>query len=871
MSSPSARPTAGSAGRSASSASLALRRAAVREWWILTLLLTLLAAVLGGQNGLGRIDHTLYDATLSRLGRSPSADIVIVAIDEASLEKFGRWPWPRGVHAALLDRISAAKPRAIAFDLILTEPEPGGGDDLFAAAIGQSASGVAPSQPAPQDAPTPAPPPPVPTPEPPGPAPDASAPAAAKLPATLPATPPARPAVPVVLAVLMEPAAKGTIKTSLPVPSLTAAASSLGHIHVELDDDGLARSVFLLEGLVEADPRKNATWPHFALAALEAGLPSRAGQALPGERNPNQGGTPGAWRRDYWIRIPFAGPPGTYTQVSYADVLRGAVPAAALAGKFVLVGATAAGLGDAYATPVSGRGRAMAGIEIHANVIDALLGGRALVRAPPLGNALASAVIVLAAMLGLRRWSPRRGLLLIALMMCAVLVACWALLATAQVWFAPAACLTALLAAYPLWSWRRLEAAMRFIGDEFRRIQSEPAILPAPAAGKPGGVDILDQRFAALEAAATQLRDTRRFVADTLNSHPDGILVADTRGGILLANRAAAAVFGMAVPEDLHGRDLVQLMRYWTDRSGNPATGLWEFFTAGAAPAAALELTTPDERNLLAHSARGASADGATLGWIISLINVTALRTAEARRDEALAFLSHDMRSPQSSILALLELHALDPDNHPLAGVHERIEGYVRKTLDLSEQFLQVSRAETKAYELEPVDARELCSEAIDDTWEAASKKHIKLSLQTHSAGGKPQMLAADRSLLARAIGNLLSNAVKYSPEHTVVTVTVTVATAALPVAPQAAGGAAATCLSIEVADQGYGISEADQQQLFTRYRRFSTPGQPKAAGAGLGMVFVKTVTEQHGGRVEFDSVPGRGTRFRLLLPTAPD
>lgn len=860
MSSPSAQSPASSAGRSAGSASVALRRAAVREWWILTLLLTLLAAVLGGQNGLGRIDHTLYDATLSRLGRSPSAEIVIVAIDEASLEKIGRWPWPRGVHATLLDRISAAKPRAIAFDLILTEPEPGGGDNLFAAAIERTTSGVAPAQPA-QLPSTPAP----------GPA------ASSPLAANLPAIAPVGPAVPVVLAVLMEPAAKGALKTSLPVPGLAAAASSLGHIHVELDDDGLARSVFLLEGLVEADPSKNATWPHFALATLEAGLPGRAGQALPGERNPNQADTTGAWRRDHWMRIPFAGPPGTYTQLSYADVLRGAVPASALAGKFVLVGATAAGLGDAYATPVSGRGRAMPGIEIHANVLDALQGGRALVRAPPLGNALASAAVVLAAMLGLRRWSPRRGLLLIVLMICTVLVACWGLLATAQVWFAPAACLTALLAAYPLWRWRRLEAAMRFIGDEFRRIQSEPAILPAAAAaaGKPGGVDILDQRFAALEAAAAQLRDTRRFVADTLNSHPDGILVADTLGRILLANRAAATVFGMAAPEDLHGRDLVALMRYWTDCSGNLATGLWESFTAGAAPAVALELSTPDERNLLAHSARGASADGATLGWIISLINLTALRTAEARRDEALAFLSHDMRSPQSSILALLELHALDPDNHPLATVHERIEGYVRKTLDLGEQFLQVSRAETKAYELEPVDAIELCSAAIDDTWEAARKKHITLTLQPPAADSGPLILAADRSLLTRAISNLLSNAVKYSPEHTVVTVTVTAATVtaetlAPPTAQHAAGGAAGIGLSIEVADQGYGISAADQQQLFTRYRRFSTPGQPKAAGAGLGMVFVKTVTERHGGQIEFDSVPGRGTRFRLLLPAVP-
>jgi len=73
--------------------------------------------------------------------------------------------------------------------------------------------------------------------------------------------------------------------------------------------------------------------------------------------------------------------------------------------------------------------------------------------------------------------------------------------------------------------------------------------------------------------------------------------------------------------------------------------------------------------------------------------------------------------------------------------------------------------------------------------------------------------------------------------------------------------------LSIEVADQGYGISPEDQTQLFTRYRRFSTPGQPKAAGAGLGMVFVKTVVDRHGGRIEVHSAPGQGTRFRLLFP----
>lgn len=788
-------------------ASTGLRRAAWREWVVLAVLLGLLTGGLGWQNGLGRIDFTFYDAAIGLRGRAPSPDIVIVAIDEASLGQIGRWPWTRGVHAALLNRISPARPKAIALDLILAEPEAGSGDALFAQAIERAA--------------------------------------------------------PVVLPVLMESGnVPGAIKTSLPVGPLAASATALGHIHVELDADGIARSVFLLEGMIEKDSRKNATWPHLALALREAGAPATAAAALPGERNPRSAAAPGVWRRDYWMRIPFAGPPGTFTQVSYADVLHGKVAASVFTGKYVLVGATAAGLGDAYPTPVSGRSRAMPGIEIHANVLDTLVGGRAIVRAAPWANALASTAIVLLALLALLKLTPRRGLAVMAGLIGAVLTAAWALQAFAGVWFAPGACLLGLILGYPLWSWRRLEATLRFLGDEFRRIQSEPDILPSASIPPPRGADLLERRILAFEVAAGQLRDTRRFVADTLSSHPDGVLVTDIDGSILLANRAAADLFGMREVTALRGQSIQGLLESLMPGEGPNPPVSWQTLrdaarrspanepaVDAASPSAPVELTTAAGRSLLVHCARGAGAGGATLGWIVSLIDVTALRTAEQRRDEALAFLSHDMRSPQSSILALLELHSLDPANHPKEVVHARIESYVRKTLNLSEQFLQVSSAETKQYQFEMADPADLCSMAIDDTWDLASQKNIGLRLQ--AASGLPAV-RVDRALLTRAIANLLSNAVKYSPDGTRISVTV---------------GLSGTELSIEVADQGYGISAEDQKQLFTRYRRFSTPGQPKAAGAGLGMVFVKTVVDRHGGRVEFDSTPGRGTRFRLLLP----
>ena len=106
--------------------------------------------------------------------------------------------------------------------------------------------------------------------------------------------------------------------------------------------------------------------------------------------------------------------------------------------------------------------------------------------------------------------------------------------------------------------------------------------------------------------------------------------------------------------------------------------------------------------------------------------------------------------------------------------------------------------------------------------------------------------------MLTRATVNLLTNAVKYSPDHTEITVSV---------------AAQEAQFILAVADQGYGISAEDQRRLFERYRRFSTPGQPKAAGAGLGMVFVKTVVEKHGGSINVASEPGRGTTITLMLP----
>ncbi len=94
------------------------------EWGLLTSVLLACVVALVVSRSLEHLDLTLNDQ-LSRLSQhSVSPDIVIVAIDDKSLAEIGRWPWRRAVHASLLDRISAAGPRAVGLDLIMVEPSP---------------------------------------------------------------------------------------------------------------------------------------------------------------------------------------------------------------------------------------------------------------------------------------------------------------------------------------------------------------------------------------------------------------------------------------------------------------------------------------------------------------------------------------------------------------------------------------------------------------------------------------------------------------------------------------------------------------------------------------------------------------------------
>ncbi|RYF63494.1 MAG: CHASE2 domain-containing protein, partial [Comamonadaceae bacterium] len=289
-----------------------------REWGLLSVLLLALVAWLSAPGSLDRLNFLIQDAGLRLQARPGHPDIVLVTIDDRSVEAVGRWPWRRVLHAQLLSQISAQSPRAIGLDVLFHEPDADypGDDALLARAI--RASGR------------------------------------------------------VVLPVVRRSQTNGGA-TDLPLPQLARNASQLGHVHVDVDPDGVTRRLFLQEGPA-------AAWPHFSVAL-------RCAEGAP-LNSCHDGRSPpppdAAWQKAEPRIIAFAAGAAPFTTYSYVDVLKGHVPTDAFTDKYVLIGATATGLGDMFAAPVGPQARRVPGVELLAHVLGSELEGIRIRPAPAL-------------------------------------------------------------------------------------------------------------------------------------------------------------------------------------------------------------------------------------------------------------------------------------------------------------------------------------------------------------------------------------------------------------------------------------------------------------------------------------------------------
>ena len=743
-------------------------RRALIEWGLVAAVTALLVGWLALTPAADRADNLVYDS-LIRLQDGPAdPSIVIIAIDDRSLSAIGRWPWTRTVHAALIDRLSQSRPRAVAYDVLFTEPEVG--DSALAAAVARAGD--------------------------------------------------------IHLPLLVDaPGQNGAAwQVSQPAPDLTRAAASLGHVNMIVDGDGVIRRVPLY---MQAGPQN---WPQLVLP-----LAGAAG-AAPAAPHPDTAAD------DALIAaapeaIAYRGPPGRFRTLSFVDVLNGEVPPDFLKDKLVLVGATAPGMGDRYATPASPHGELSPGVEIQAALLQTLLeGGGPRSVSPPwvLVLSLLPLALLIGGFLVLR---PLANMVLGAALIVLTLAFSAIAFVTAGLWFPPAAAVAGLTVAYPFWSWRRLAAASAYMQSEVEAFQREAA--PIPIAGLTSAVtaprqgDVVAKQVDTLRAALKQLRDLDRFIADALRSLPDATVVAAPDGRVLVANARARSLFGAALGPEPGLADLFLSL-------GEPS---WRRFITEE-PTDLGDIQTPDGQVLKVASAALTDADGRPVGHIVRFADMTGFRVAERQREQALQLLSHDMRAPQVSILTLLEgrQDRADP------AFERRIGAYARQTLDLAEGYVQLARAESQPYRSLVLDLGQVLMDAADTLWPQASAKGV--TIQTPD-GEEEHLVQGDPALLRRLLTNLLDNALKYGPAGGLIACTL-----------EAAEEEGQPVCILRISDQGPGLSEEAKRRLFQPFGH----GDADARGSGLGLAFVRTVARRHGGRIGYDGDTS-GATFVLTLP----
>ena len=232
------------------------------------------------------------------------------------------------------------------------------------------------------------------------------------------------------------------------------------------------------------------------------------------------------------------------------------------------------------------------------------------------------------------------------------------------------------------------------------------------------------------------------------------------------------------------------------------------------------------------------------------------LRELDQAKTEFLSVVAHELRTPLTALQGFSELllsRTLSPEratrflNH-VHGEAERLGRIVTELLDLS----RIEAGRELEIRREAVDLAEVIERNVDLF--AVEHRHHRFEW-TLAPAAPP--LSADRDAVDRMLKNLLSNAVKYSPRGGRVAV--------------AAGPAADLpgMLELSVEDDGVGIPATHLPRIFDRYVRVPNPQTASARGLGLGLCLVKALAEAHGGHVEVESLPGKGSRFRLLLPVA--
>jgi signal transduction histidine kinase len=362
----------------------------------------------------------------------------------------------------------------------------------------------------------------------------------------------------------------------------------------------------------------------------------------------------------------------------------------------------------------------------------------------------------------------------------------------------------------------------------------------------------LEEKDSQLRGVLTGSKRQERLLNTVLDTVHLGVLAVDAQGHDILMNRKQRKHHQLATPPTIEDPNESQLLVFAADRTtlvpadqrpvrravlGEEFTNYLVWLGAGT------------EQRAISTSARPMKDhDGNFAGSVIVFSDVTELVNALAAKDDFVSNVSHEFRTPLTSILGYVELLLDDDDlTYSQRGPLEIIRRNSERLLTLVSDLLSTRNGQLLVTP-EAVNVAELVRSSVTAALPRAAESGIRLRADA------PERLEAhiDAARISQVLDNLVSNAIKYSPD----------------------GGDVLVSLRSEdghmvcsVSDTGMGMSQQDQEEVFAKFFRSAAVRNSTIPGVGLGLSISKAIVEAHGGRVSLASEVGKGTTFTFAVP----
>jgi PAS domain S-box-containing protein len=354
-----------------------------------------------------------------------------------------------------------------------------------------------------------------------------------------------------------------------------------------------------------------------------------------------------------------------------------------------------------------------------------------------------------------------------------------------------------------------------------------------------------------------------RQVVDVM---PEGILISDATGRVYLRNAAAEKIMGV-VPETVLDEAAWKVRHLDGTACEAKSTPLARAVFAGEVvlgeQLVVANVVAGREVPILVNSAPLSDGSGRPSGGVAVFQDITPLRDLERQKDEFLAAVSHDLKTPATIIKGRANLlhRALARDEAvPASAVIEGLNSIDESTIQLVrlvDELLDITRwrmGQAIALDLGPADLVKIANRLATEYRNMSPRHTIEVESDVDRLVGD-----WDEARVERVLANLLSNAVKYSPRGGKIVIRTW---------PVDRDGEAWAAFSVH--DGGIGIQPAEIERVFEPYFRGSNVTR-SMSGTGVGLAGTRHIVEEHAGEIRVESVPGEGTTFTVLLPLLRD